>query len=277
MFPDTVRIGNLDISRVIVGGNPVSGFSHQTPAKDEEMRRYFTTERIKQMLRSAEGLGVRTHIARADHHVMRYLLEYWDEGGTIQWIAQTCPEVGTSERGVANALNGRAAACYIHGGLMDYLLANGGLDQVPPAIARIRDAGLPAGIAGHNPDVFRWAADHLDVDFYMCSYYNSAHRDGHAEHRSGMAEWFHDSDRTAMTQVLATLPRPVIHYKVFAAGRNDPADALGFVARCLRPSDAVCLGIYPKDHPHMLAENLRLLSAALDEIDDPEPQQAPVN
>lgn len=259
MSVGNIEIRGLSVSRLVVGSNPFSGFSHQNPEKDLAMRRFFTTQRIKDTLKQAEGLGINTLIARADHHIMRVLLEYWDEGGSIQWIAQTCPEVGTISRGVQNAIAGGAKACYVHGGVMDFLLANRQLEEVPPAIAMIREGGLPAGIAGHNPAVFQWAEDSLDVDFYMSSYYNPTSRDGNAEHISGMAEWFKAEDRQRMASTIKTLSKPAIHYKVMAAGRNDPQEALSFVARHLRPGDAVCVGIYPKDHPRMLEEDLRLL------------------
>ncbi len=260
---DQIQLGNVPVSRVIIGGNPFSGFSHQTDAKNREMCRYFTTQRIKDALCEAESLGVNTHLGRADHHIMRVLLEYWDEGGSIQWIAQTCPEVGDIARGIQNALHGGAKACFIHGGLMDFRFAQKQLEDIPDGIARIRDAGLPAGIAGHNPDVFEWAEDYLDVDFYMCSYYNAANRDKGAELKSGMAEWFCPEDRQRMAELIQGLSKPVIHYKVMAAGRNDPREALTFVARHLRPQDAVCIGIYPHDKPNMLEEDIALLEECL--------------
>ena len=253
------QFGSLPVSRLIIGGNPFSGFSHQGLERDAEMRHYFTAAHIKQALWQAERLGVNTVICRADHHVMRLLMEFWDEGGTLQWIAQTCPELGPIKNGVHNAIAGHAAACYIHGGSMDYALANNSFDEVHEAIAIMRDAGLPVGVAGHKPEVFPWAEEHLDVDFYMCCYYNPTPRDAAPEHVHGATEWFHDADRTRMVEVISGLRKPAIHYKVFAAGRNEPRAALAFVAQHLRPQDAVCVGVFPKDKPDMLAEDLRLL------------------
>lgn len=158
-----VKIGHLSVSRLIIGGNPFSGFSHQSREKDIEMKRYYTTSRIKDTLRRAEELGINTFIGRADHHIIRVLLEYWDEGGTIQWIAQTCPEFGSISRGIENAISGGAKACYIHGGQMDFLLAHNKLKEAPAGIGRIREAEMPAGIAGHNPKVFEWAEKHLNA------------------------------------------------------------------------------------------------------------------
>jgi len=263
MSIDRIQIGHLSVSRLIIGGNPFSGFSHQSREKDIEMKRYYTTSRIKDTLKRAEELGINTFIGRADHHIMRVLLEYWDKGGTIQWIAQTCPELGSTNRGIENAISGGAKACYIHGGQMDFLLAHNKLKEVPATITKIKEAGIPAGIAGHNPRVFGWADKHLNADFYMCSYYNPSHRDEQAEHTSGMSESFKSEDREVMVKLIQHLSKPVIHYKVMAAGRNDPKEAFTFVARYLRPQDAVCVGVYTKDYPKMLEENLQLFKNSL--------------
>jgi len=259
----TVTLGHVEVGRLIIGGNPFSGFSHQNPEKSREMRRWYTVARIKEALREAEAVGVNTHLGRADHHVMRTLLEYWDEGGTIQWIAQTCPGVGPIERGVRNAIEGGAVACFVHGGEMDNRFAQDALDEVPPAIEMIKKAGMSAGIACHNPQILEWAEQALDVDFYMCSYYNPTPRERDPEHNPNDAEWFRPEDRDVMVRRIQGLSAPAIHYKVMAAGRNDPEEALDFVAEHLRPQDAVCIGVYTRDDPHMLAEDARILAARL--------------
>ncbi len=122
---------------------------------------------------------------------------------------------------------------------------------------------MAAGIAAHDPAVITWAEQNLDVDYYMCSYYNSMRRDERPEHVAGTKEWFWEQDRVRMTELIQTLSRPAIHYKVMAAGRNDPAEAFAGVAKALRPGDAVCVGIYPEHKPDMLAEDVRLLEEAL--------------
>ncbi|MCE5250321.1 hypothetical protein LLG96_08885 [bacterium] len=263
MSLETVTIGTLSISRFILGSNPFSGFSHQGTDRDTAMLRHYTVDHIKHVFSQAQKLGITTVIGRGDQHFIRTLLEFRNEGGSLKWVAQTCPEMKSIERSVDDIVRGGAEACFVHGGYMDNLLANKKLDEVPPAIEKIRSAGLQAGIAGHNPAVFEWAEKNLDVDFYMCSYYNSAHRDEHAEHISGMPEWFLPEDRDAMVGLIVRLGRPVIHYKVMAAGRNDPPEALRFVARHLRKNDAVCVGVFTGDKPDMLAEDVRLFEESL--------------
>jgi len=260
-----VKLGSVEVSRFILGGNPQSGFSHWNPMKDQEMKHYFTAANCKALLRQAEQLGVTTHIGRADHHIIRLLMEYWDEGGTIQWIAQTCPELGPPERGALNGIRNGAKAAFIHGGQSDYCRLHNKLDDLPPVINMIHDAGLAAGVAGHVPEVFEWAEEHLDADFYMCSHYNPIYRGETPEHISGTNEYFNDEDRERMTATIQKLSKPVIHYKIMAASRNDPREAFRYTVSKMRPGDAVCVGIYPADKPDMLAEDLRLFHEALAE------------
>ena len=257
------QIKHLQVSRFIIGGNPFSGFSHQSTQTDLDMKHYFTTGRIKQILSEAEILGVNTLIARTDFHVMRTLMEYHDEGGRMQWFAQTCPEVGSHQTCIQRASDYGALACHIHGGVMDNLFVHNKLDEVQPALDLIRQKGMLAGVAAHNPQVIKWAASHLDVDYYLCSYYNPIPRDKSAEHISGTDEYYGDEDRQAMTDLIAALDKPVIHYKIMAAGRNQPAAAFAFAASKTRANDAVCVGLYPKVNPDMLSEDVRLLEESL--------------
>ncbi len=257
---DTVKFGTVTVSKIILGGNPFSGFSHQTPVIDREMVKWYTVARIKQTLLQAESLGINTFLGRADKHIRRTLMEYWDEGGQIQWFAQTAPEFSSLSGNVAGAIATGAAGVYIHGGQMDFFFAQKQFDIVRETIQQIKDAGVAAGVAGHNPRVHEWADEHLDLDFHMCSYYNPTPRDENAEHVHGAQEVFSDQDRAAMVEVIQHLRAPAIHYKIFAAGRNDPREAFAFVAQQLRPQDAVCIGVFTKDKANMLAEDVELFA-----------------
>ena len=174
-------------------------------------------------------------------------------------VAQTCPEVGTIERGIMNGIRGKAKACFVHGGLMDNLFAKGELDHLPDCMKMIRDHGMPAGIAGHNPQVHLWARDNLDIDFHMCSYYNPTSRVNRPDYVPGQTEKYDHADRALMVETIPKLHKPVIHYKVMGAGRNDPREALGVVGSCSRANDAVCVGIYTKDRPDEIAQDIALV------------------
>jgi len=126
-----------------------------------------------------------------------------------------------------------------------------------------REKGMLAGIAAHNHHVIEWAEEHLDLDYYMCCYYNPERRDEHAEHNPNAPEQYLEEDRQAMANLISQLSRPVIHYKIMAAGRNDPQAAFAFAASRMLPTDAVCVGIYQKDNPGILRQDVSLLEESL--------------
>ena len=141
---------------------------------------------------------------------------------------------------------------------MDNYYANGKLDQIPPAIRMIKDAGMLAGIAAHCPEVINWAQENLNVDFFMCCYYKPTSRDKDPEHHSGVKEWFRDEDREIMIKTIRGLSKSAIHYKIMAAGRNDPEQAIQIATEAMRPQDAVCVGIFSGDDPEMLDKDIKL-------------------
>ncbi len=97
----------------------------------------------------------------------------------------------------------------------------------------------------------------------MCSYYDPIPRDRQAEHVSGLEEVYLPEDRQAMTELIQGLSRPVIHYKILAAGRNEPEEAFAYAARSMRETDAVCVGIYTRGNPHMLEQDVDLLARSI--------------
>ncbi len=261
--PKTVRFGNVDISRFILGGNPFSGFSHQTHARDQEMLDWYTMERMGETYRLAEAAGVTTHLGRIDEFILRALREHWNRGGSLTWIAQTCPMVTTFPKAIDTAVRGKASCIFLHGGEMDYRVAHGETREIHDAIARIKDHGLPAGVAGHRTDTIQWAADHLQLDFFMACYYNPDDRREQAARNEEVEEYYGPEHRDAMCALIQHLPAPAVHYKVLAAGRHDPAEAFAYVADAYRPGDAVCVGIHTKERPTMIQDDVNLLEAAL--------------
>ena len=66
----TVDFCGREISRLIVGGNTVSGTSHFSKEMDTAMEDYFTVENIKKMLFRCQEIGINTMQMRGDKHLM---------------------------------------------------------------------------------------------------------------------------------------------------------------------------------------------------------------
>lgn len=254
----TTRLGNLEITRFVIGGNPFSGFSHQSQERSAAMAAWYSDERIVETLFQAQELGVRTCLMRADEHITGVLRRYWDQGGSMAWLAQTNSRAASPAEGAHYCIEHGAAGCYLHGGVMDHLLAQGRTDEVHAFVEVVRAAGIPVGIAGHMPQDFVWAEEHLALDFCMVCYYNPSPRQDVPHHDHAAAEQYLESDREERVATIQRLNVPAIHYKVLAAGRLSPEEGLSYAVRHMRARDAVCVGVYTQDKPDMLAEDVRL-------------------
>jgi len=244
-----VQIADLTVSRLICGANPFSGISHQTYELDNAMRDFYTVERIKQTLRECEQLGINSLIARADNHIRRMLREYWNEGGTIQWIAQTASEWGSLRQNIIAMVETGAAAAYLHGSTVDEIFLDGRQDELPPLLDLIRSAGIPAGIASHNPRVIQHIhSEGWGADFYVFSFYDAVTN----------GDQFVEDDRPRAVKLIQEVDTPCIAIKVLAAGRHDPNDALKYAFEHIKPTDAVAVGTYCKDRPDEMRTNANL-------------------
>jgi len=261
-------IGTAQVSGLCIGGNPFSGFSHQTQERTREMLDYYTPERIKSTLRTAEENGINTFFGRTDDHVFGLLREYWDEGNAIQWFAQVCTERGEPDswkKWLAGAAELGAAGAYLHGGVVDFSYSNGEFDTLREFLRQARDLGVIPGFAGHKPEAHDWINENLDVDFQMCSYYNPTDRSQQAQHIDTGEKW-DDEDRDKMLATIATISAPVVHYKVFAAGNKPILPAFEVMGANMRENDIACVGLFLKDDPDMIAKDVALFDEHVDAV-----------
>ncbi len=255
----TTKIGDLTVSRLVVGGNPISGFSHGSPERTKAMLDYFTTENAKKLLRRCEECGINTAFLRADNHVIRLLREYWNQGGKIQWVAQTA--TGVDQIGnIQKARQFGASAVYLHGGTMEDSFSAGRQEDIHRQIQTIRELGIPAGCASHYPPYLLEIQDRgWDPDFYLVCLY---HIDGY-KGKLGIEqdEKFRHEDRGKALEAIRKLEKPCFAYKIMAAGRIPPREAFGEVFPAIKPSDGVNVGMFPPDAESgdIVAENVALV------------------
>ncbi len=265
-----VQFGSAKISRLIVGGNPISGNSHVSGRLSREMADYFTAANVKKLLRDCESAGINTWQSRGDRHIMRLLNEYLLEGGKIQWIAQTASELADIPRNIETIADMKPIGIYHHGTQTDRFWREGRIDQVRELLKVIRQAGVPAGIGTHIPEVI----DHVeskawDVDFYMTCLYNLSRTPEEAEKVAGhpvRGELFWDRDREKMLARVRQTARQCLIFKVYGASRHcatpqEMLAALKLAAESAKPTDCFVIGMYPKQ-TEQVRENCRLVIEA---------------
>ena len=255
----TISIASHHITRLIIGGNPYSGISHRSAAASKAMIDYYTGHQIMADLRQAEESGINTVLARADRHIMRVLNEYWNTGGTIQWIAQTPKDTEYADLNEYLQIIARykPIAIYHHGGTTDKLYAEGRLGSLRESLKHIRDLGCAVGLGTHDPQVLKHCyTEGYDVDFYVCALYN------HTKHR----ELYLPDDRYTAFTAIKAIPTPIIAIKVLAAGRNEPREAFQLALENIKPTDAMAVGMYTQYQPNQIQQNARTVAKLLSEL-----------
>lgn len=266
-----IKLGRHTVSRLIVGGNPVSGNSHTSSTLDRAMRDYFTAANTKKLLARCEQAGVNTWQSRGDRHILRLLNEYRLEGGRLQWIAQTASELADIPRHIRELASAGAIGIYHHGSQTDKFWRAGQIETAREMCKVMRDAGVQVGLGSHIPEVIDYVESKAwDVDFYMTCVYNISRTKEEQEQVAGRkldGQLFWDPDREKMLARVRQTAKPCLIFKVYGAGRKcgSPAemlDALRLVFRYAKPIDAVVLGMFPKEK-EQVTENCRLFREAL--------------
>ena len=269
-FPQ-VSFGKHRLSRLIVGGNPVSGNSHLSPQLSREMTDYFTAENVKKLLRDCEAAGINTWQSRGDRHIMRLLHEYRLEGGKIEWIAQTASEFADIPKNIAQIADMKPIGIYHHGSQTDRFWAAGKIDQAYEMLKVIRQTGCQVGLGTHIPEVIDYVESKgWDLDFYMTCVYNLSRTRAEAEKLAGRPvpdELFWDPDREKMLTRARQTKKTCLIFKVYGATRHCDSPermlaALTLAASYAKPQDCFVIGMFPK-YKEQVRENCRLLSDTL--------------
>lgn len=259
MLP-TIPLGEANISRLIVGGNPFSGNSHVSRRMDADMEDFFTTERIKQTFRACESSGINAAQLRGDKHILRILREYRLQGGRMHWIAQTTPESLSFETNIRQIASYGPVAIYHHGTVTDALFKAGEYQELQRRLEIIRQTGVPVGLGTHMPEVIEYAETHSwHVDFYMACVYNLSRANRVSSAVTGISneeEPFFEEDIPVMYRMIRQVHKPCLAFKILGATRrcatqDQVRDAFLEAYANIKPSDAVVVGMYPRDIDQM--------------------------
>ena len=273
----TVNFCGTRMTRLIIGGNPFSGNSHVSHEMDEAMRDYYTTANIKKALHRCVECGINTVQLRADQHIMRILREFRQEGGQLNWIAQTASELASFTGNIRQIMaDPSAVAIYHHGTVTDNLYQAGRVDELKERLKAMRESGLPVGLGTHKPEVIRLCeAEAWDVDFYMACVYDLARQQRVSSAISGKAnsgERFCPEDIPVMYATIRGTDKPALVFKIMGATRRcaSPADVKANFAEAfsqIKPGDCVIVGVFQRDKDQ-IEENSRFVCETLGDSPD---------
>ena len=241
-----IKLGSLEVSRLILGTNPFGGWAHKPGDIGKEMKAYYTDDRIMATLEEAAENGITAVAGPPDEWWTSMYKRYLDGGGKLRtWIAQPHKHPPEILDEMKYAVDSGAKAIFIQGHKVEDQFEKGTFDAVVTWIELIHKLGVPAGIAAHRQDVHLEAQKRgFPNDFYYQCMYNVAHGDS-----------FEKEDPAKAAGVIQKLEKPVVAYKILGAGRVSAREGFEFAFKSIRAKDGVCVGIYTKDHPAQVAEN----------------------
>ncbi len=263
------KIKNLEISRVICGGNLIGGWAHSRDLiyVSKLVKAYHTDEKVFETLRLVERRGVNTLLTNAS--AGRVINDYWyAEGGKIQWISD-CHSMDQ----IKSAINEGAHAVYLNGGQCDKLVRENKLAALAEILKFMQTLSVPCGLGAHDLETVKACeAAGLQPMFWVKTLHQDNYwsatpkknRGGVGFGRSTDHDMPHDNmfctNAPATISYMASLKRPWIAFKILAAGAIHPRDAVSWAFES--GADFICVGMFD----FQVVENTGIAAQALAKV-----------
>lgn len=247
----TGKIGKLTVSRLVSGGNLISGWAHSRDLHyvPSLMRAYNTEEKVLDTLQLLEEHGVNTIIADPRKKPMDIFQRYWTErGGRIQWIAEGHPETGDWKTNLKQSIDFGASAVYVQGVIGDKLYKQGQLELLGKCVEFIKSHGVPGGIGAHKLEVIQESEkNNYGADFYVktlhhSQYWSARRADQTQDVVENNADNYWDLEPQKTVAFMQGVDKPWIAFKILAAGAIRPES--GFRYAFENGADFVCVGMF---------------------------------
>jgi hypothetical protein len=250
----TIKLGRHEVTRLIIGGNPIYGHSHFNRILSETMTTWHTPERVVELLKRCEAKGINTWQNSYTERTLSDLDRFRAAGGKMNWLCLGKPDWDEHPERIEDAAKRKPIGIAPHGALAERLHREGKLDVLKGLLRRIRDTGALVGLSAHNPAVIELAEEKgWDVDYFMCClYYLTRPRDELQKLLGAevpLGEIYLPGDPARMFKVIRSTRKPCLAYKILAAGRR--VDSPAQVRQCfetafanIKPTDAVIVGMW---------------------------------
>jgi hypothetical protein len=254
----SIKLGPYQISRLVVGANPINGYSYLGPHVNEHMKQWFEPPRSVEFLLDCQRAGITAHQFSDSPRARVTLRDARQRGSKMLFLALDAGREKLSEL----VRETRPVAVAHHGGVTDVKFAQGKAQEVHDYVKAVHDLGLLAGVSAHNPDNIKRVADEgWEVDYFMtCLYFvtrkHLAEMAGKKEDREDaplLVDPHHSflrSDPDAMTAVARQVRQPCFGFKILAAGRQCTNQevvkrAFRYALTRLKPIDGIIVGMFP--------------------------------
>jgi len=250
--------GEKMVSRLIMGGNLISGWSH---ARDliyvsSLFKAYNTKEKIFETLMLAENAGINTITIYVTQFpvINAYKKRF---GSNLQTMSEIIPTKKDIYGQVDQVIDSGVDHILIQGAACDHRVRDGEIDVVMKCADYIKQQGYPVGLGAHSIQALI-ACDEagIEPDFYFKTMHHDQYWSAHPKVNRQPFVWgsnenidhdqFHDNmwcmfpDKTI--DFVQKAQKPVVGFKVLAGGAIHPED--GFQYAFDNGADFICVGMF---------------------------------
>jgi hypothetical protein len=251
----TIKLGSHAVTRLIIGGNPIYGYSHFNKLLSQHMTAWHTPERVVELLQRCEEVGINTWQNSYAERTLQDLERFRAAGGRkLNWLCLGKPDWDEHPERIDDAARHKPIGIAPHGALADRLHRHNKLTVLTDLLKRIRDAGVLVGLSAHNPALIELSEEKgWIVDYYMCCLYYLTRPRQEFEKLLGrdlpLGEIYLPTDPPRMFKMVQTTRKPCLVYKVLAAGRrisspNEVRAAFATALTSIKSTDALIVGMY---------------------------------
>ena len=233
------KLGDLEISRLILGGNLMNGYAH---ARDliyvsSLVSAYHTVDRVMETLWLAEQCGMNSLVLNT-HKGGHIIEEYHKQNvGKMHFIAQ-CSAADLMPR-VQGAIDLGVKAAYIQ--MVELLTDENKFDEVAQALDLMRSNGLVAGYGSHYLSAIKKCHEQgIEPDFCMKTFHHLDYWSARPDEKEKDNRYCDDGEETI--EFMKDFDKPWIVFKALAAGSIHPRDGLRYAFE--NGADFVCIGMY---------------------------------
>lgn len=259
------KIGKLEISRMICGGNLIVGYAH---ARDliyvsRLVKNYFTQEKIWETLRLCEACGINTAFMRNGPDIITPLTKYRKQGGKIQWLASAYPTDNDIFTNTQIAIDNGADAVLIQGNIADKWISQGRIDLFEKWFSHFQGKGIPLGVAAHELEVVKTMEEKgFPAEFYVKTLHDLNYWSYQADElKVKVVDNIQDNywcpNPEEVVKYMETVNKPWIAFKILAAGAIEPKD--GFKYAFENGADFACVGVFD----YQVVEDCNILTDTL--------------
>ena len=252
------KLGNLTISRMVMGCNLIGGWAHARDLiySNTLFKAYNNERKIIETLCLAEQAGINTVFMVTQYYPTfnKYKNIY---NSKMQSICQAMLPDKDFFSNINEAIKSHPDAIYVQGGEGDRYANAGKLDMIKKAVDYIKQNGFPAGVGAHSLETIKSCErEGINADFYVKTFHHdkywSAHPIENREEYSviGPASPDHNRFHENMWDLFPLLTieymkgvnKPWFAFKVLAAGAIEPKD--GFRYAFENGADFICVGMF---------------------------------